>query len=268
MKQKGEITVFLVLMLSVLSGFILTLARSVKICISKSEAAYVADNAVKSCFAEYNRELFKRFHILLIDSSYKTADHGRNRIADHFSSYMENSMGRDKLCHAGISECRSAGEGNGQYIYDCAIRYAKENLNTDPGLHISGEKAQFLTYLLYVCGNDDIPREGSVRRGETEYLLYGLSSDDENVRWAHLDHMETTESSYEEYLIRRLEKEDTDVLIQRFSILVTEYMRENGSPGFDLNECYYDITFSATVKSDAMKEYNLTRRYEYEPEGI
>ena len=268
MKSKGEITVFVALMLSVLAGFIMTLARTVRTCISKSEAAYAADNAVKSCFAEYNRELFTRFHILLIDSSYKASDRGRSRVEGHFCTYLENGMTENELCHADIYECKSAGGDNGVYLYDCAVRYARESLQMDHRLAGGGEKALFLTYLLEVLGDDDIPREGSARRGEIEYLLYGLDSDDGNVRWAHLDHMETEEGGYEDYLIRCLEEEDTELLCSRFGELVTEYMRENGSPGFDLDDCYYDITFSATVRNRSMNEYSITRRYEYYPEGI
>lgn len=74
--MRGGITVFLTLILSVLSGFIIALTGLTKRYIAKSEAVYAVDNAVRSCFAEYNRELFDRYHILLIDSSYKGYEKG------------------------------------------------------------------------------------------------------------------------------------------------------------------------------------------------
>ena len=268
MKQKGEITVFLTLMLSVLSAFIVTLTRTVRTYMSKSEAAYAADNAVRSCFAEYNRELFKRFHILLIDSSYKDTQSGPDNVSGHFSAYMENSLTENELCRCDISGYRNADDNNRKYLYDSAVKYAKENLCIDSRLSGSNDDAYFLTYLIYTFGNDDIWREGSSRRGEIEYMIYGYDSDDENVRWAHLDHIEAEDCSYEEYLIRRLEEESTLVLRQRFGDLITEHMRANGSPGFDLGDCYYEITFFALVRNRSKNEYNITRKYEYDLESI
>lgn len=268
MKKKGEITVFLTLMLSVLSAFIVTLARSVRIYMCRCEAAFAADNAVKSCFAEYNRELFDRFGILAIDSSYKTADRGADRLSGHFCTYMESGMSGNELISSDISGLRSVADDNGEYLYASSIRYAKENLRINSRLSGTGDDAYFLTYLLFVFGSDDIPQEGSARRGELEYLIYGYASDDENVMWARLDHMETEDLGYEEYLISRLEEEAAATLRRRFADLVTEYMRENGSPGFDLGDCYYDVTFSVTLKDRSMNEYSITRRYGYEPESI
>ena len=268
MKKKGEITVFLTLMLSVLSAFIVTLAKTVRVYMSRTEAAFAADNAVKSCFAQYNRELFNRFHILVIDSSYKTEERGAERVSGHFSTFLENSMSGNELICADISCCRSASGDNGKYLYESSVRYAKETLCIDSRVTGTDDDAYYITYLLHVCGNDDIPREGSARRGEIEYLVYGCEEDDENIRWARLDHADTDEGDYEEYLIRRLEEEGTAILRRRFADLVTEYMRENGSPGFDLDDCYYDVTFSATVKDRLMNEYTVTRKYGYEPDSI
>ena len=82
MKHRGEISVFLVLMLSVLSSFVIALIMHVRIFISRSEAAYAMNNAVRSCFGEYNKAVYQEFHILLIDSSYKGIDGGCEAVAD------------------------------------------------------------------------------------------------------------------------------------------------------------------------------------------
>lgn len=258
MRQHGEITVFLALMLSVLSAFILLLVQNVRTFIAKSEMIYAVDNAVRSCFAEYNRELFDRFHILLIDSTYKGYEGGTDNITEHFSMYLESCLTKSTVVNTDISgKCAGAGS-----MYDEAVRYAAEKTGIDPRLSGSGDDALFLSYILNVCGNDAIPCRDSYRRGETEYLLYGYVSDDENIRWAHLDMTEEGEDSYEEYLAGRLEEEDITVIRNRFSELVTEYMKENGSPGFDPDECFGELSFSADVASNG-RDYRFTREYAY-----
>ncbi len=266
MRRRGEITVFLALMFSILSVFILLLAQTIRIYISKSEAVYAVDNAVRSCFAEYNRELFRRFHILLIDSSYKGNENGREFTEGRFCTYLESSLANNEICRAGITGCKSAGGSEG-YLFDAAVAYAKEELCLDPRLSVTGDTACFLTYLMSVCGNDEIPNRPSIRKGEIEYLLYGYESDDENIMWAHTDHkagaVEDGEIPYEDYLCARLEKEDKDTVLIRFSELVTEYMRENGSPGFDLDECYYAASFAARLQGVSGESYSVERDYAY-----
>lgn len=265
MKKKGEITVFLALMLSVISSFIIVLARYVRIFTAKSEAVYVVDNAVRSCFAEYNRALFERFHILLVDSSYKNTENGTDRVEDHFAMYLRNSLSQSELLDAAVTNSKSATDG--RYLYDAAVRYEKERGGIDLRLVASGDDAYFLSYILDVFGDDDIPCKDAARRGEIEYLLYGCESDDENISWAREDCGICEEIPYGDFLIRSLEDEDMDVLVDRFGDLVTEYMRKNGSPGFDLEECFFDMTFSADVDNGA-GQYTITRKYSYDAEGI
>ncbi len=262
---------YLALMLSVLSAFIVLFVQTVRTYTSRSEAVYAVDNAVRSCFAEYNRELYNRFHILLIDSSYKRAENGSRFTEGHFMTYLQNSITGNEICHAGMTGYKSAGSSD-RYLYDAAVAYAKEELCIDPRLSVSGDMAHFITYILSVCGSDSIPGRPSYRRGEIEYLLYGSENDNENIMWAHEDAKagsgEEGEAAYEEYLCSALERAERQVLLERFSSLVTEYMRENGSPGFDLNECYYDVSFLARLKDRSGSEYSVERAYAYAGEGI
>ena len=188
MKHRGEISVFLVLILSVLSSFIIVLIMHVRTFISRSEAAYAMNNAVRSCFGEYNKAVFQEFHILLIDSSYKGTDGGPDAVADHFSTYLENSMtgsspGSVRLKAIPVSD---------EQLYEAAVRY--EEMKT---------------------GIDD-------RVSEDGYYLEG------------------------------------------FKQIVTDHARANGSPGFDLDECYTQITFYAEITDRAGDTISLEREFSYE----
>ena len=103
MKQRGEITIFLVLVLSLISAFIIRLSGPERRYVSGSEAVYAVDNALRSCFAEYNRELFEKYHILLIDSSFMSPEGGIDRIEDHFSMYLTNSIVANEICDVSVS---------------------------------------------------------------------------------------------------------------------------------------------------------------------
>ena len=254
--MRGGITVFLTLILSVLSGFIIALTGLTKRYIAKSEAVYAVDNAVRSCFAEYNRELFDRYHILLIDSSYKGYEKGRDRIADHFTLYLENGIYSNELCYVEIPDAKSVSEMNCEYLYESGVGYAKEVTGIDERLSGKDDDAYFLSYILNVCQDE----------GDIEYLLYGSDSDEENLRLASVDYescAENEEMTYDLYLCNRLEAEEIMLLRRRFARRLTKHMHINGSPGFDLNECYYKVTFTATLKSRNLGEYSVEREYAY-----
>ena len=259
-KHKGGITVFLTLILASLSGFIIALTGLTNRYVAKSEAVYAVDNAVRSCFAEYNRELFDRYHILLIDSSYKGIDNGQDRIADHFALYMENGISKNELCYVQISDSGNVAENNYEYLYESGVRYAKEVTGIDDRLLGADDDAFFLTYLLDVCTDD----------GDIEYLLYGFDSCDENIRLAADDYEnreEGGEMTYDSYLCKRLESEGILLLRRRFAELLSDYMRGAGSPGFDPEECFHSVTFKAVLSSRNIGEYSVEREYAYNTES-
>ena len=264
MRQKGSITVFLTLMLSVMSAFILMLAKSARGLITKSEAALATDNAIRSCFAEYNKELFDRFHILLADSSFKTAESGPDRIREHFYTYLENSMTQCELQSVDITDYKNTSDHDG-YLYESAVKHARSHSDIYGVSDDEEDEACFRAYLMLVLGTDELPVRNSYRKGEVEYLIYGAEQDDENIMWAHMDHESDSENTYEDFLRQRLAEEDTETVMERFKDLMTEYMRNNGSPGFDLENCFYDMTFLVSVKSRTADEYHITRKYAYEP---
>ncbi len=263
MKKKGEITVFLVLILLIMSSFIQSLLTIEHRYAEKCEAAYAADNAIRSCFAEYNRELFDRYHILLIDSSYKGEDAGEDNVMEHLQMYLQESLS-DNGPEGMDMECKNAAEDDAVYMYDAAVRYAKNRLHADDRLSKTGDEVYFLTYLLDVFGNRDDPSYGCVRTGEEEYLLYGYESDEDNMDLAQADHGSYEDMSYDDFLCGSLEKKDIYELRSRYMFLVSEYLRHNGSPGFDPEKCYYDITCKFGLKGETGEEYTVARRYTYE----
>ena len=104
MKRKGGITVFLTLMLSILATFITALATKAQEYVERSEAEYAVDCAVRSCFSEYDRELYDSYGILLIDSSYKSGESGIERVGEHFAMYLTNSLTANELLDVTVSD--------------------------------------------------------------------------------------------------------------------------------------------------------------------
>ena len=260
-KKRGEITVFLMLMMTVLASFVLALDRSAGRYSAETEAECAMDNAVRSCFAEYNRELFDRYHILLVDSSYKGEYGAADNVEDHFSGYMEGSMTGSGLSGAFITGERSAAEDGGKYLYDAAVRYERSICPGNADAYSDDE--MFRSYVTGVFSDMNAPSDGCVRSGEIEYLIYGADSDAENISLAVSGYESSEDTEYGEFLRRRLEEEDIPALVLRAGELITEYMTENGSPGFDLSTCYWALSFEAGVKSGSGDEYTLTREYGY-----
>ena len=127
-RKKGEITVFLTLMLSVISAFYISLSSLARRYVSESEAAYAVECAVRSCFAEYNRELFDKYRILLIDSSFRTEEGGLERVEEHFKMYLANSVTVNTVCDALVRVNDDAVPVADKYgITDEVIGYIREN---------------------------------------------------------------------------------------------------------------------------------------------
>ena len=90
---KGEITIFLALILSVVIGLLSVLIESAKVQAIRLNLEGIMDMSLHSCFGEYNQELLRRYDLIFVDSSYRgSKEPGIDSIILHLSEYlMENS---------------------------------------------------------------------------------------------------------------------------------------------------------------------------------
>lgn len=113
--EKGQITVFLALLFLVLLGFSLAVIEGVQ----SYTASYLAEDAVKgageSVMANYNKELFKNYHIFFLDPrerEYILSD-GKEFINQYFSG---NSFFNIHCNSIELTEEKAVVEENGLYL--------------------------------------------------------------------------------------------------------------------------------------------------------
>lgn len=86
---RGEITVFLSLILSGMLGLISVLTESARVQLIRMNIESVMDASLHSCFGEYDRRMFDRYDLIFIDSSYRGGNEaGLNNTVKHLSTYM------------------------------------------------------------------------------------------------------------------------------------------------------------------------------------
>lgn len=73
-RMKGQITVMLSLLLTVVLLFLLTCSEGVRVYLGKGRAARKLVAAQEDVMADYNRFLWEEYHILGVDESYGTKD--------------------------------------------------------------------------------------------------------------------------------------------------------------------------------------------------
>lgn len=91
-KKRGEIAVFLAMLLGVMSLFIMTITMQIKRNVCKSDVTIAMDNAIRSCFSEYNQELFQKYGLMCIDTSYKGDLRSTKELINHLAMYMEENL--------------------------------------------------------------------------------------------------------------------------------------------------------------------------------
>lgn len=143
--MKGQITVFLSLIFSLVASIICALYSSAKDSVIRSQIEIITNAGLYSVFGEYNRELFERYDLLFIDASYGSDSSSLYELSDHVTEYMEynlmpyidlpflNSiqllpMDLDNL---GISDVSLATDNLGQVYYEQVVSYMKDRIGID-----------------------------------------------------------------------------------------------------------------------------------------
>ena len=92
-KEKGEIAVFLAMLIGVMSMFMVILISGIKRNAYKSEITMAMDAAIRSCFAEYNERFFREYGIMCIDTSYKQQQQASiEELNNHLGIYLDENL--------------------------------------------------------------------------------------------------------------------------------------------------------------------------------
>ncbi len=100
MNNKGQTTVFFSLIISVLLLFTFTALEVVRIHMSRVKMMACVHSMQSSIMADYNSELFERYHLLFIEPTYGTGSEAaaEERIKD----YLDSSLNGESVTNKGI----------------------------------------------------------------------------------------------------------------------------------------------------------------------
>ncbi len=94
-KYDGYLTVYMTMTLAVILSLCMTMIEGARRSAMRMEAELITDTAMRSVFAEYNRELMRQYNVFAIDSSYGTPVSGMDETSGHFKDYMEKNYSFD-----------------------------------------------------------------------------------------------------------------------------------------------------------------------------
>ncbi len=91
-KFRGYLTVYLALAMAAVLSLILALIMGVRRNTVRCEAEIAYDNSMQSVLAEYHREMWKKYDLLYIDTSYGSDEPDRGKTAAHIMDYMNENL--------------------------------------------------------------------------------------------------------------------------------------------------------------------------------
>ncbi|MBO4911857.1 MAG: hypothetical protein J5504_03955 [Butyrivibrio sp.] len=92
LRTKGYLTVFLSLTITMIMSLILALYSGARIGAVKMKTECVADIAMNSILAEYSRELYRQYGLLMVDTSYGTGSHSIANTEEHLRKYAQKNF--------------------------------------------------------------------------------------------------------------------------------------------------------------------------------
>lgn len=93
--KKGSITIYMSMLMAVLLSLFLTVIEGARSRAISLRADCAFDLSVYSVFAEYNRQLYKEYGLLFIDTAYGEKTASLNRVNRHLHYYMEQNLDKE-----------------------------------------------------------------------------------------------------------------------------------------------------------------------------
>ncbi|MCR5210175.1 MAG: DUF5702 domain-containing protein [Lachnospiraceae bacterium] len=94
--QKGALSVYYAMMLAVMIPLIFTMMEGARVNAMKMRMECAVDLAMDSALAEYNRELFKQYDLLFIDTAYDKGRGSLDNTIAHMEDYLSYNLETDK----------------------------------------------------------------------------------------------------------------------------------------------------------------------------
>lgn len=90
--KRGEITIFLSLLLSCVCALLCIIIESARSQAMRLQIEILMDAGLRSCFSEYHQELFERYDLLYIDSSYLKSVGNVENVSVHLERYLNENI--------------------------------------------------------------------------------------------------------------------------------------------------------------------------------
>ena len=106
--KPAYLTVYLAMTLGVLVTLCLAMIEGIRLNTMQMELTCIADACTDNVMAEYHRELFNRYNLVALDSSYGSKTVGRTNLEGRLAWYLDKNLdfGREKLPIAIRSSCK------------------------------------------------------------------------------------------------------------------------------------------------------------------
>lgn len=134
MVKRGSITVFLALILSLVTALVCTGIESVRMAAARTQILNGADIGLYSLFGQFDREMLKDYDLFLLDGSCGEGSLDLASVYDNFSSYMKPVLKQNSqklsVVQGGFSAYRLLTDERGEPFYNQVVQYMKETLGS------------------------------------------------------------------------------------------------------------------------------------------
>ena len=124
--RKGYITILFSAFIGISMSLIITMFYGIRESAIRMKAVSVADIAMTSAFAEYNRELWNQYGLIFVDSSYMTKAHSLVLSEQHVKEFANKNFNECEFFTRVLSVLRF----NFRYVFIiiCDIAYGVEGV--------------------------------------------------------------------------------------------------------------------------------------------
>ena len=124
--KRGEITVFVSLMLAVLLFFFQAAFESARYAMLRSQMEEALELAEYSVLSEYHRELLELYDLFYIDLSYGGGAEDTEYLNRRFSGFLEENLADGSVLALDIWDYARASDDRGTAYYEQAVAYMKQ----------------------------------------------------------------------------------------------------------------------------------------------